>query len=119
MYSHQPGTENIREMVQDVRIRYTIHGSIYSYRYQKQIGDMAESRPDAGDHTPSALGFDQEDERHDGEDVVMRGERRQPMDSKVPHPDDQYGKVDREDPDHENKDRMRVVIEIAIGVERL
>lgn len=39
-------------------------------------------------------GFDDEDVGHDGEDVVMRGKGREPVDGEVVHPDDKDGEVD-------------------------
>lgn len=46
--------------------------------------------------------FDNEDVWHDGEDVVVRGKGCEPMDGEVVHPDHENGKVDGEDPEHEN-----------------
>lgn len=46
-------------------------------------------------------GLNNEDVGHDGEDVVMRGKRCQPVDGEIVNPDDKDGKVDGKDPEHE------------------
>jgi hypothetical protein len=46
-------------------------------------------------------GLNDQDVGHDGEDIVMRGERCKPVDGEIMDPDDEYGKVDGEDPEHE------------------
>jgi hypothetical protein len=56
----------------------------------------------SGDHPTGAQSFDQEDERHDRNDVVVGREWRQPMHGKVPYPDDEDRHIDREYPKHEN-----------------
>ena len=47
---------------------------------------------------------------------MMRWEWREPVNSKVVGPDDKDRDVDRQNPKHENKDRVRVVIEIIMSV---
>lgn len=51
-------------------------------------------------HSAGTQGFDQEDEGHDGEDVVVGGERCQPVDRQVADPDNEDRDVYRQDPDH-------------------
>lgn len=50
-----------------------------------------------------AHGLDDEDIGHDGENVMMRGEGSEPVDGEVVDPDNEDGKIDRQDPEHENE----------------
>ena len=49
----------------------------------------------------------------------MRRERGEPVDSKIPYPDYQNKCVDWEDPDHEDEDRVCVIVKVVTGVEAL
>lgn len=49
----------------------------------------------------------------------MRREGRHPVDSEVSYPNNEDRDVDGEDPDHENEDRMRVVVEVVVCVKVL
>lgn len=44
----------------------------------------------------------------------MGGERGEPVDGEVVDPDDEGGKVDREDPEHEEEDAVSVVVEVDV-----
>ena len=46
---------------------------------------------------------------------MVGGERGEPVDGEVVGPDEEDGDVDGEDPDHEDEDRMRIVVEIIVG----
>ena len=45
----------------------------------------------------------------------MGGERGEPVDGEVVGPDEEDHDVDGEDPDHEEEDRVGVIVEIMIG----
>ena len=63
----------------------------------------------------SAHGFDDENVRHDGQDVVVRGKGRQPVHGEVVDPNDEDGEVDGENPEHEDEEGVRVVVEVVVG----
>jgi len=56
-------------------------------------------------------GFDEEDERGDGEDVVVGGEGGEPGDLEVADPHYEDGDVDGKKPDHEDKKGVSIVEE--------
>jgi hypothetical protein len=58
--------------------------------------------------------FDDENVRHDGEDVVVGGKGCEPVDCEVVHPDDEDGEVDRENPEHEDQQTVDVVVEVVV-----
>ena len=61
-----------------------------------------------------AHGFDDENVGHDGEDVMMRGERSEPVDGEVVDPDDEDREIDREDPEHEDEETVDVIVEVVV-----
>ena len=46
---------------------------------------------------------------------MVGGEWGEPVDGEVVGPHEEDGDVDWEDPDHEDEDRVRVVVEIIVG----
>lgn len=46
---------------------------------------------------------------------MVRGEGGEPVDGEVVDPDDEGGKVDGQDPEHEEEDRVRVVVEVDVA----
>lgn len=58
--------------------------------------------------------FDNENVWHDGEDVVVRGKWCEPVDGEIVNPDDEDGKVDGEDPQHEDEETVDVVVEVVV-----
>jgi len=46
----------------------------------------------------------------------MRGERGHPVDGEVADPDYQYWHVDRKHPEHKNKERVRIIVEVVVGL---
>ena len=54
------------------------------------------------DHFPASERFDEDEVGGDREEVVVRGEGGEPVDSEVVDPDNEDGKVDGEDPEHED-----------------
>lgn len=62
----------------------------------------------------SAHGFDDENVRHDGEDIVVRREGCEPVDGKIVYPDNEDWQVDGQDPEHQDEYTVHVVIEIVV-----
>jgi len=50
---------------------------------------------------------------------MVRRKRCKPVHGEVVHPDDQNGKIDRQDPEHEDKDGVGVVVKIIVGARTL
>ena len=46
---------------------------------------------------------------------MVRRERREPVQGEVVDPDYQHGAVDREKPEHEDQNRVRVVVEVEVS----
>lgn len=59
--------------------------------------------------------FDNKDIWHDRQDVVVRREGGEPVNGKIVDPHDEDGDVDGEDPEHEDEQGVRVVVEVIIG----
>lgn len=53
---------------------------------------------DSRNHSARAERFHKQNEGHDGEDVVVRRERGEPMYGEIADPDYQYWQVDGKDP---------------------
>jgi hypothetical protein len=47
-----------------------------------------------GNHLAAGEGLDEEDEWHDGENVVVRGERSEPVHGEIMDPDDEDREID-------------------------
>lgn len=84
-------------------------------RQGKEMKGWYEPPSDPRHHMSCAHRLDQKDVRHDREDVVMARKRREPMDGEVVYPNDQDGDVYREDPKHENEQRVGIVVEVPVG----
>lgn len=101
--------------MQRISISDSINRRINREHEKHRVGDVASAGGDAGDHLAAGQGLDEDEVGHDGEDVVVGGEGGQPVDGEVVGPDEEDGDVDGEDPDHEDEDRVGVVIEIMVG----
>ena len=44
----------------------------------------------------------------------MRGKRRKPVHSKIMYPDNQHGKIDGQDPEHEDQHRVHEIVKIKV-----
>ena len=87
-------------MVKDVGISDAIDGCVDCKTEEEDVGDITESAANARNHFVSGHRFDEKDEWHDRQDVVVGGKGGQPMDCKIMDPDDEDGKVDRKYPEH-------------------
>ena len=89
MNRHQPGEDAVDEMMQHVCIANTIHGGIHGHAEERDVGHVSGG---AGvqlrDHFPGCEGFHEDEVGHDGNDVVVRRKRGQPVDGEVVDPDD-------------------------------
>ncbi|KFX93599.1 hypothetical protein O988_06725 [Pseudogymnoascus sp. VKM F-3808] len=85
---------DVDEVVQHVDVRYAVHSGIHGDDEEEGGHSVAEAVGDARDHLAAGERLDEEDERHDGEDVVVGRERREPLDDDVIGPYDQDGEVD-------------------------
>jgi hypothetical protein len=94
MYRNEPRAQYIGQMVQYVRVCDAVDSSIRGDREKEDIGEERVSGLYTRDHATSAQGFDEKDERHNRQDVVMGRKRRPPMNSEISHPDDKDRKVD-------------------------
>lgn len=100
MHSHEPRTDHVHKMVEHVRVRHPINGRIHGDAKEHDVGDVAGASREAGYHFPAGEGFDENEVGHDGEDVVVGGERGEPVDGQVAGPDKEDGDVDGQDPEH-------------------
>lgn len=66
-------------MVQQVGVGDAVDGGVHGNSEEEHGGYVAEAGGDAGDHGAGGHGLDKEKEGHDGEDVVVRGERHEPV----------------------------------------
>ena len=67
----QPGAEGVREVMEHIGVADSIDGRICSDEEEEKAGEEAERRLYAWDHATRAQCFDEQDERHDGQDVVV------------------------------------------------
>lgn len=74
---------------------------------------------DARHHLACAQCLDKQDNGENGKDVVEGGERGKPVHCEIACPDNENGKVDRENPDHENEDGVGVVVKAQVDSELL
>lgn len=101
MDRHQPGEDPVDEMMQHVCIANTVHGSIHGQAEERDVSHVSGGAcVELRDHSPGRERFHEDEIGHDGNDVVVRGERCQPVDGEVVDPDDEDGDVDGEDPEH-------------------
>ena len=82
MHNHQPGTESVAQSMQTVSIRDAVDGGVEGDSEEQDVCDHAHSHAsgDARNHVACAEGFDEENIRHYGGDVVVGGERSEPVD---------------------------------------
>ena len=113
MHGHQPSAEPVAEAVQAVSIRDSVDGGIKRNGKEKDVCHKthAHATGHAGHHVARTERFDEQDIRHDAGDVVVRGEWGEPVDGEIVDPYDEDGNVDWEDPQHQDDQRMRVVVE--------
>lgn len=112
----KPSRNKIDEVMEHVCIGDSIHCSIYGDEEKEHASEMAETRSDPRYHFPTGERLNQKNKRHDGKDVVMRRKWRKPVYSQVVYPDHEYWKVDRKNPEHENEDRVGVIVEVEVRV---
>ncbi|KFX97967.1 hypothetical protein V490_02531 [Pseudogymnoascus sp. VKM F-3557] len=79
---------DVDEVVQHVDIRHAVHSGIHGDEKEERGHSVAEAVGDAWDHLAAGECLDKEDERHDGENVVVGRERREPLDDDVIGPYD-------------------------------
>lgn len=100
MHRHQPGTQCVDEMMEHVRVGHAVDGRVDGDAEEHDVSDVARAAGEAGDHLARGEGLDEDEVGHDGEDVVVGGERGEPVDGEVAGPDEEDGDVDGQDPEH-------------------
>ena len=88
--------------MQRVRIRNAVNGCVNSDNEEESVGDVPRPRGNARDHFPAGEGLDEDEVGHYGQDIMVGGERGEPVDGEVVDPNEEDRDVDREDPDHED-----------------
>jgi hypothetical protein len=78
--SHKPRTQYIRKMMQHIRIRDTVNRSVCSDGEEQNVREERDAVLYPWDHAAGTKRLDEQDERHDGEDVVVGGKGCEPMD---------------------------------------
>jgi len=86
VYCYEPCCGKIDEVVEHVGVCYSIYGSIDGDEEEKDTRKMTEAGGHSGNHFAACQGFNKEDEWHNGNHVVVRRERSQPVDGKVVYP---------------------------------
>jgi hypothetical protein len=76
----------------------SIDGSIDGDTEKEDTGEVANARCHSGYHFATGQGLNEEDKRHDGEDIVVRRKWGEPVNGQIVYPDDENGKVDRKNP---------------------
>ncbi|KFY69794.1 hypothetical protein V499_09738 [Pseudogymnoascus sp. VKM F-103] len=105
VYDEQSKRGDVDEVMQHIHIRHAVDGGVHGDDEEEGGHGVAEAVGDAGDHLAARERLDEEDERHDGEDVVVGGEGREPLHDDVVGPDNEDGEVDGGDgPEHEGED---------------
>lgn len=94
MHSDQPPTHAIRDLMQRICIRNTIYGCIHRQSKKQNISYIFRARGYARDHFAAGEGLDEDEIGHYGEDVVVGGERGEPVDGEVVGPDEEDHDVD-------------------------
>ena len=68
----QPCAKAVDQLMQDVGISDAVHGRVDCKGEEEDVGYQPQPTGDTRDHVARTHGLDDEDIRHDGEDVVMR-----------------------------------------------
>ena len=80
--------------MQNIGVCNAVNSSICADGEEQDVCKERDTELRSRNHAAGAQGFNEQDKRHDGEDVVMRGERRHPVDCQVAYPNHQYWEVD-------------------------
>jgi len=83
---YQPCSGEVDEVMEHIGVCHSVYSSIDGDEEEKDTCEVAEAGGHSWDHFAACQGFNKEEEWHDGKDVVVRRERRQPVDGKVVHP---------------------------------
>lgn len=86
--------------MQDIGVCNTVNSSICANGEEQDVCEERDTELRSRNHAAGAQGFNEQDKRHDGEDVVVRRKGCQPMNSKISYPDYQDREVDWQDPEH-------------------
>ena len=92
----------------------TVDGRVDRNREEDNRRDVFEASRYARDHGSAGRGLDQDDERHDGEDIMERGEGHEPVHHEVVGPDQENQCVDWKNPYHEHEHGVYVVGEVVV-----
>lgn len=74
---------------------------------------------DSRNHPARAERLHEKDEWHYRQDVMMGGEGCEPVHGEIADPDDEDWKVDWENPEHEDQDRVRIIVKVVVDVRTL
>ena len=94
----------------------SINGSVDGDAKEEDTGEVAKPRCHSRYHFATGQGLDEKDKWHDRENIVVRRKWSEPVNSQIVYPDDENGEIDRENPQHENEDRVDVVVKVVVGV---
>lgn len=72
--------------MQDICVGDAIDGRVSADGEEDYVRENGEARLDARYHTAGAQRLDEQYERHDGEDVMMRRKGGEPVHGKIPDP---------------------------------
>lgn len=135
MDGEEPGGEDVEEVVKAVGVSDAVDGGVQRREEHEEVRDVSYTggssvkvyRPqfhevhvenvpasDSGSHMTHAHHFHNKHQRQHSQQIVMRAERSQPVNSKVVDPDNEHGHVDWQHPEHEYKHRSGVVVEIIV-----
>lgn len=118
MDDNKPRCHDVHQIMENVGVRHPIYSCTDGSAKEQYAGDVPQATCDLRHHLAGRQILHQQDEGHDGEDIVVRGERCEPVDSKISYPHGENREVDGKHPEHEEEDRMRVVIVIGASGRR-
>lgn len=114
MDNHKPQCNEIDQLVKHIGISDPIHGSEDSQAEECDICHVADLRRNSGNHGAARQSLHQQNQRHYRQNIVMAGERGEPVDGQIVYPDNQNRHVDGQDREHEHEYRVRIVGEVDL-----
>lgn len=102
--------QEIQDVMQDVGVHDSIEQYGARHDQDSQVEELDDRGVDWGCDVADGQCFDQQYDRCNTEDVVVRGKWRQPLYRYVAHPHDEYREIDRQNADHEHQNRKVEVV---------
>lgn len=116
MDGDNPSCHEIDEIVKHVSVSNAIHCGVNGDSKEKYACEVTNSGGDSGHHSPAGQGFHEKNKWHYREDIVVGREWSEPVYREIMYPNHEYGEIDRQDPQHEDKDGVGVVVEVEICI---